>query len=92
MEENIKVKYFLEYVFLENEFKEWLEKKGYSKNYIETSIRLVRRVYRIFKKIPELEEIDIIKENYHNKKSLKNIKTSLRRYYDFLEEEFNFKF
>jgi len=91
MEKGYKIKYFLEYVFLENEFRKWLEEKGYKPTYIETCIRFVRRVFKIFGKIPKVEDIELIKANYKNKKSIRNIKTAVRRYYDFLEEVFYFK-
>ena len=88
---NIKTKNFLEYIFLEIEFKEWLLERGYSEVYSQKCVRDVRRFYRRFKKIPDKKQIDNLYLTSVSAKALCIYRTALRRYHDFLEDQFNFK-
>lgn len=87
----LKTKNFLEYIYLENEFRKWLLENGYSKVYTEKTVRDVRRFYRYFKKIPSKKEIDDLYLSSVTSKALCIYRTALRRYHDFLEDVFNFK-
>ena len=87
----LKTKNFLEYVYLENEFRNWLKERGYSKVYTEKTVRDTRRFYRHFKKIPSKKEIDDLYIPSVSSKALCIYRTALRRYHDFLHDEFNFE-
>ena len=88
---NLKTKNFLEYVYFENEFKKWLLERGYSKVYTEKTVRDVRRFYKYFKKIPNKKEIDDLYIPSVSTKALCIYRTELRKYHDFLHDQFNFK-
>jgi len=87
----LKTKNFLEYIYLENEFREWLLENGYSKVYAEKTVRDVRRFYKQFKKIPNRKEIDDLYLPSVSTKAICIYRTELRKYHDFLLHEFNFK-
>ena len=87
----LKTKNFLEHIYLENEFFNWLLENGYSEVYSQKCVRDVRRFYKQFKKIPSKKEIN---ELYLPSVSVKAIciyRSELRKYHDFLLHEFNFK-
>jgi len=88
---NIKTKNFLEYIFLEIEFKEWLLERGYSEVYSQKCVRDVRRFYRRFKKIPDKKQIDNLYIPSVSSKALCIYRTELRKYHDFLKDQFNFE-
>jgi len=88
---NLKTKNFLEYIYLENEFKKWLLEYGYSEVYTAKTVRDVRRFYKYFKKIPSKKEIDDLYLPSVTNKALCIYRTALRRYHDFLEDVFKFK-
>ena len=87
----LKCKNFLEYVYLENEFKEWLKKRRYSEVYTQKCVRDTRRFYKRFKKIPSKKEIDDLYLPSVSVKALCIYRSELRKYHDFLKDEFNFK-
>ena len=86
----LKTKNFLEYIFLENEFKNWLLRR-YSEVYTEKTVRDVRRFYKEYKKIPSKKQIDDLYIPTITSRALSIYRTALRRYHDFLKDEFNFK-
>ena len=86
----LKTKNFLEYVYLENEFRKWLIERGYSEIYTEKTARDVRRFYKDFKKIPNKKEINELKLPVSSK-AISIYRSELRKYHDFLLHEFNFK-
>ena len=87
----LKCKNFLEYIFLENEFRGWLLHRGYSKVYTEKCVRDARRFYKLFGKIPSKKQIDDLYIPSISSKALCIYRTELRKYHDFLHDQFNFK-
>jgi len=87
----LKCKNFLEYIYLENEFRNWLKERGYSKVYTEKTVRDVRRFYKEYKKIPSKKEIDELFIPSVSVKAICIYRTELRKYHDFLEDVFRFK-
>ena len=87
----LKCKNFLEYVYLENEFRKWLIERGYSEVYTEKCVRDVRRFYKLFGKIPSKKQIDELFIPSVSVKAICIYRTELRKYHDFLHDQFNFK-
>ena len=87
----LKTKNFLEYVYLENEFRNWLKERGYSKVYTEKTVRDVRRFYKEYKKILSKKEIDDLYIPTITSRTLSIYRTAIRRYHDFLEDVFKHK-
>ena len=86
----LKCKNFLEYIYLENEFRSWLLQNGYSKVYTEKCVRDARRFYKLFGKIPSKKQIDELQLPITSK-AICIYRTELRKYHDFLEDVFRFK-
>lgn len=86
----LKTKNFLEYIYLENEFFNWLLQRGYSKIYSQKCVRDVRRFYKQFKKIPSKKEINELQLTITSK-AICIYRSELRKYHDFLLHEFNFE-